>query len=162
MSVCYVILILKALELQYAHDNAIYAHSEENLWCMLDAFVQAGSWDWFSSCHQKLSPPPAIHINSTNLKSVNHFPYLGSLLSFILTLIKKYIIMEAVPVGPLYNPGGFCGPLHTSGDQTTCSQVVLPALLYGAKILSINWKDKHSYISVLEEANTNRTATTII
>lgn len=128
--------------------------------CLMHLFKQAPGTG-FPAATRNYPPPPPCNTHQ-QYQSQKCEPYLGSLLSFILTLIKKYIIIEAVPVGPLYNPGGFCGPLHTSGDQTTCSQVVLPALLYGAKILSINWKDKHSYISVLEEANTNRTATTII
>ena len=65
---------------QYADDNAIVALSEEDLQCTLSAFAKAYKQLGLAIILKKTQthqPPP----NRTRLKTVDHFPCLGSLLS---------------------------------------------------------------------------------
>ncbi len=75
-------------ELQYAVDNFIAAHSAEVLQGILNAFAIAYRALGLKLNVKKMqvlhqSPPnqPNIKVNNTTLEYVDHFPYLGSILS---------------------------------------------------------------------------------
>lgn len=77
------------LELHNTDDDAIFAHSEEVLQCILDAFTMAyrlpghkedASHPPATTGQHYNAPPPAIHI--TCLENMEHFPYPGSLFSW--------------------------------------------------------------------------------
>ena len=80
------------MELQYADDNAITAHSAEDLQGILNAFAKAyralGLALNIKKTQVLYQPPPnqpfippVIKVDNTPLENVDHFPYLGSLLS---------------------------------------------------------------------------------
>ena len=86
-------------ELQYADDNAIVALSEEDLQCTLTAFAKAYKQLGLAINIKKTqilhqpppnsSTPPNISIDNTRLENVDHFPYLGSLLSSKATIDEE-------------------------------------------------------------------------
>lgn len=86
-------------ELQYADDNAIVALSEEDLQCTLTAFAKAYKQLGLAINLKKTqilhqpppnsNTPPNISIDNTRLKNVDHFPYLGSLLSSKATIDEE-------------------------------------------------------------------------
>ena len=82
------------MELQYADDNALVALSEEDLQSILSAFAKAYKQLGLAINIKKTQilhqpppnssipvPPPNISIDNITLENVDHFPYLGSLLS---------------------------------------------------------------------------------
>lgn len=86
--VCYTSI----MELQYSDDNAIVAHSREELQENLNAFAEAYRALGLVLNIKKIQvlhqPPPnqpstqySIKVGATTLENVDHFPYLESILS---------------------------------------------------------------------------------
>ncbi|KAK0135465.1 hypothetical protein N1851_028676 [Merluccius polli] len=119
------------------------------------------------------SPAPTIHIDGNTLENVDHFQYLGSLLSTredIDAAIYRHRVFENRDI-------------QTKTKLLVYQAVVLPSLLYGAeswttysrhikaleqyhqrclrKILRTNWEDRRTNISILVEANLQSISTTI-
>ncbi len=86
------VLTSSIMELQYADDNALVALSEADLQSIMDAFARAYQllgldinikktqilYQPAPDTHPKV---PAIHVDNNTLENVDHFMYLGSLLS---------------------------------------------------------------------------------
>ncbi len=185
-------------ELQYADDNVITVHSAEDLQGILNAFAKA-----YRALGEKLNikktkvlhqcPPyqpaiqPNIKVDNTTLEYVDHFPYLGSILS------SKADIDSEVNHRLSCASGAYARPRRRVLDGRVLSAqikllvyraVILPTLLYGAeswttysrhlrameqyhqrslrKILRISWKDRRTNISILEEANMTSITTTVM
>ena len=178
-------------ELQYADDNALAAHSEEDLQLILDAFATAYKQLGLALNIKKTqilyqppsnsttpASPPVISVDKTRLENVDHFTYLGSLLS------SKANIDEEIHHRLSCASGSFSRlrkrvfenrDLQARTKVLVYKAVVLPTLLYGSecwttysrhlkaleahhqrclrKILKITWEDKRTNTSVLEEAN---------
>ncbi len=181
---------ISIMELQYADDNALVALSEEDIQCTLSIFAKAYKQLGLAINIKKTqilhqpppnssTPvlPPNISIDNTSLENVDHFPYLGSLLS------SKAVIDEEVHHRLSCASGAFSRLRKRVFDNRNLQPktkilvykaVVLPTLLYGSetwttysrhlkaleayhqrclrKILRITWEDRRTNISVLEEA----------
>lgn len=84
---------ISIMELQYVDDNALVALSEGDLQCILVAFTKACKQLGLTINIKKTQilyqsppnstpvPPPNISIDNIKLENVDHFQYLGSLLS---------------------------------------------------------------------------------
>ncbi len=185
-------------ELQYADDNVIAAHSAEDLQGILNAFAKA-----YRALGLKLnikktqvlhqSPPnqlaiqPNIKVDNTTLEYVDHFPYLGSILSSkadIDSEVNHRLSCASGAYARLRRRVFKDRDLSTQTKLLVYRAVVLPTLLYGAeswttysrhlrameqyhqrslrKILRISWKDRRTNISILEEANMTSITTTIM
>nr|XP_061823852.1 uncharacterized protein LOC133611023 [Nerophis lumbriciformis] len=181
---------ISIMELQYADDNALIALSEEDLQCTLSAFAKAYKQLGLAINIKKTqilhqSPPnssapvlpPNLSIDKIRLENVDHFPYLGSLLS------SKAVIDDEIHHLLSCASGAFSRlrkrvfenrDLQAKTKILVYKAVVLPTLLYGSeawttysrhlkaletyhhrclrKILRISWEDRRTNTSVLEEA----------
>ncbi len=174
------------------------AHSAEDLQGILNAFAKV-----YRALGQKLNikktkvlhqyPPyqpaiqPNIKVDNTTLEYVDHFPYLGSIIS------SKADIDSEVNHRLSCASGAYARLRRRVFDDRDLSAqtkllvyraVILPTLLYGAeswttysrhlrameqyhqrllrKILRISWKDRRTNISILEEANMTSITTTVM
>ncbi|XP_062862816.1 uncharacterized protein LOC134324867 [Trichomycterus rosablanca] len=187
------------MELQYADDNALVALSEENLQGTLFAFAKAYKQLGLAInirqtqiFHQpppnSSTPvlPPNISIDNIRLENVDHFPYLGSLLS------SKTVIDDEIDHRLSCASGVFLRlrkrvfenrDLQAKTKILVYKAVVLPTLLYGSeawttysrhlkaleayhqqclrKILRISWEDRRTNNSILEEADISTITATI-
>ncbi len=185
-------------ELQYADDIVIAAHSAEDLQGIRNAFAKA-----YRALGLKLNikntkvlhqcPPyqlaiqPNIKVDNTTLEYVDHFPYLGSIISSkadIDSEVNHRLSCASGAYARLRRRVFEDRDLSAQTKLLVYRAVVLPTLLYGAeswttysrhlrameqylqrslrKILRISWKDRRTNISILEEANMTSITTTIM
>ena len=177
------------MELQYADDNAIVALSPEDLQGILNAFAKAyralGLALNIKKTQVLYQPPPnqpslqpIIKVDNTTLESVEHFPYLGSILSSkadIDSEVNHRLSCASGAYAKLRTRVFDDRDLRAQTKLLVYRAVILPTLLYGAeswttysrhlralelfhqralrKILRINWEDRRTNSSILEETN---------
>jgi len=177
------------IELQYADDNAIAAHSPEDLQGILNAFANAyralGLALNIKKTKVLYQPPPnqqsqqpVIKVDNTTLENVDHFTYLGSILSSKADIdceVKHRLSCASGAYAKLRTRVFDDRDLRAQTKVLVYRAVILPTLLYGAeswtiysrhlraleqfhqralrKILRINWEDKRTNFSILEETN---------
>lgn len=174
-------------ELQYADDNAIVALSEDDLQCSLTAFAKAYKQLGLAINIKKTQilfqplpdciTPPNIYIENTKLENVDHFPYLGSLLSSKATIddeIHHRLSCTSAAYSRLKKRVFENRDLQSKTKILVYKAILLPTLLYGSetwttysrhlksleafhqrhlrRILRITWEDYRTNTSVLEEA----------
>ncbi len=185
-------------ELQYADDNVIAAHSTEDLQGILNAFAKACralglklNMKNTKVLHQcppyQLAIQPNIKVDITTLEYVDHFPYLGSILSSKADTDSEVNHQLRCASGAYARLRGRVFEDRDLSAQTKLlvnRAVILPTLLYGAeswttysrhlramekyhqrslrKIPRISWKDRSTNISILEEANMTSITTNIM
>lgn len=139
-------------ELQYADDNALVAHSEEDLQLLLDAFAKAykqlGLFPNIKKLRSSTSHLPTqlsllhlqkIYIDKTRLENVGHFTYLGSLLSSKATIDKVVHHRLSSASGAFSRLRKMVienRDLQTRTKFLVYKAVVLPTLLYGSECWS--------------------------
>ena len=140
---------ISIMELQYADDNALVALSEEDLQCILSAFAKAYKQLGLAInikktqvLHQPppnsdmLVLPPNISIDNIRLENVDHFPYLGSLLSskaIIDDEIHHRLSCASVAFSRLRKRVFENRDLQAKTKILVYKAVVLPTLLYGSE-----------------------------
>ena len=133
-------------ELQYADDNALVAHSEEDLQNILDAFARAyrllgldinikKTQILYQPAPDTPSQAPAISVENNILHNVDKFPYLGSLLSSRAVIdeeIYHRIGCASAAFARLRKRVFENRDIQTNTKLLVYQAVVLPTLLYGA------------------------------
>lgn len=186
------------MELQYADDNAIVSHSPDELQSILNAFAKAytslglalnikKTQVLFQPSPNQPLTQPTIKVHDATLENVDHFSYLGSLLSSkadIDSEVNHRLSCACGAYAKLRKRVFDDRDLRPQTKILVYKAVVLPSLLYGAetwttysrhlksleqfhqrslrKILKINWQDKRTNISILEEANVPSITTIIM
>ena len=176
-------------EVLFADDCALVAHAESDLQIVLDRFSEASklfgltvSLGKTEVLHQPAPnthpPSPSIVIDNTPLASVDHFRYLGSIISCDGSLDKEItsrIGKASQALGRLRNRVLNHHNIRLSTKLKVYNAVVLPSLLYGCEtwtlyrrhvkkleyfhmralrsILGISWQDHITNVEVLESAN---------
>ncbi len=135
----------------------------------------------------QLAIQPNKKVDITTLEYVDHFPYLGSILSSkadIDSKVNHHLICASGAYTRLRRRVFEDGDLSAPPKNMVYRAVDLPTLLYGAeswttysrhlrameqyhqrslrKIMRISWKDRRTNISILEEANMNSITITIM
>ena len=190
--------ITQITEMQYADDNATPAHSPEEMQQSVNNFKQA--YDRFgltiNANKTKVLAQPApgtpipdfnIFISDTPLEQVDHFPYLGSILSSQCNSEKDVdarICAAHTAFGRLYHRVFGNKNLKQQTKLMVYHAVIISTLLYGCEtwtlysretkklerfhqqklrsILSIKWQDCITNLAVLEKAQANSIEATII
>ena len=148
------------VELQYADDNAIVAHTETELQSILDAFARAYKLLGLSINVKKTKvlhqpppdssiTPPTITINNTVLENVDKFPYLGSHLSSkadIDSEVHHRICCAGGAFAKLRRRVFENSDLLANTKILVYKAVILPTLLYGAE----TWTTYSRHIRALE------------
>ncbi|XP_026084958.1 uncharacterized protein LOC113060279 [Carassius auratus] len=186
------------IELQYADDNAIASHSPEDLQDILNAFAKAyralGLVLNIKKTQVLYQPPPnqpslqpIMKVDNTTLESVDHFPYLGSILSSKADIdceVNHRLSCASGAYAKLRKRVFDDRDLRAQTKVLVYRAAILPTLLYGAeswtnysrhlralerfhqralrKILRINWEDRCTNSSILEETNMPSITTTIM
>ena len=147
------------LELQYADDCAIVAHSQHDLQRALDVFhsvysslglqVNTQKTEIIAQLvHQPLQPIH-FHINQEPIKIVEQFPYLGSILSQTCTIdleVQSRINRASAAFGRL-RARVFCNKNLKVGTKSSVYHAVcVTTLLYGAE----TWTPYRRHIKLLE------------
>ena len=179
-------LIREAL---FADDCALMAHKADDLQLMLNKFAEASKQFGLTISLGKTevlvqpapgsdTPKPAIVIDDTELKTVDSFKYLGSVISSDGSLdseIAARISKASQALGRLRNRVLNHHNVTLSTKLKVYNAVVLTSLLYGCEawtvyqrhlkqlekfhqralrsILGIKWQDKVTNVEVLERAN---------
>ena len=190
--------ITQITELRYADDNATPAHSPEEMQQSVNNFKQA--YERFgltiNAKKNKVLAQPApgspipdfnIFMSDTPLEQVDHFPYLGSVLSSQCNSEKDVdtrICAAHVAFGRLYHRVFGNKNLKQQTKLMVYHAVVISTLLYGCEawtlysreikklerfhqqklrsILNIKWEDYITNIAVLEKAHSNSIEANII
>ena len=178
-------LIVDAL---FADDCALLAHSEADLQAIVNKFAEATHLFGLTisikktvlyqvSPAQRL-PPPSISIDGSELKNVDQFKYLGSIMSSDGTLSKEIesrISKASQSLGRLWSRVMDNWNIKLSTKLKVYKAVVLTSLLYGCetwtlyrkqikqlesfhmrslrRIMDIRWQDKVTNLQVLDRAN---------
>ena len=159
------------MELQYADDNAIAAHSAEDLQGILNAFAKAYRALGLAMNIKKTqvlhqpppnqpSTPPIINVDNTTLVNVDHFPYLGSFLSSkadIDSEVNHRLSCASGAYGRLRKRVFEDRDLRVDTKLLVYKAVVLPTLLYGAE----SWTTYSRHLRALEQHH-QRTLRTIL
>lgn len=176
-------------ELQYADDCAIVAHDPDSLQTALDVFsatysamglkVNTMKTEILTQCRIAPQIPFHFHINEEPIKVVEHFNYLGSLLSSDCSAdleIQRRISLAAAAFGRLNEQVFLNKNLRLDTKASVYKAVCLSTLLYGSetwtiykhqvqslekfnirclrKILGVSWKDKITYDDLYQRTNT--------
>ncbi len=177
------------MELQYADDNAIAAHSADDLQGILNAFAKAyralglvlnikKTQVLYQPSNNQPSTQLIIKVDNTTLGNADHFPFLGSLLSSNADIDSEVNHCLSCASGAYTRLSKRIFEDQDLKAQTKLlvyRAIVLLTLLYGAeawttysrhlkaleqhhqrslrRILKINWEDRHTNISILEETN---------
>ena len=177
------------LELLFADDCALIAHTEEALQRTVNSFANAASAFGLTISLKKTEvlyqPPPGtpycephISINNTELNAVEHFTYLGSVMSNDATTNKdvdNHLSKASSSFGHLAKRVWQDHSLRLSTKLKVYQAVVIPTLLYGSEtwtlykrqlrilerfhqrclrtILNIKWQDYISNEEVLIKAH---------
>uniref|UniRef100_A0A803TLC0 C2H2-type domain-containing protein n=1 Tax=Anolis carolinensis TaxID=28377 RepID=A0A803TLC0_ANOCA len=139
------------IELQYADDNIVCAHSEEDLQAILNTFAEAyeklglslnieKTKVLFQQAPANPSAMPGIQLNGVTLENVDHFRYLGSHLS-----TKVNIDTEIQHRLSSASAAFFCMKQRVFDDQDihrdtkvlVYKAIVLPTLLYACKTWTV-------------------------
>ena len=137
-------------ELQYADDNAILAHSEEDLQAAMNAFTNAYSALGLKINAKKTQilyqprpelsthdlPEVSIHAAGEELRVVDTFNYLGSTLSSKVNIdaeIDRRLQAAGMSVGKLQARVFNNKAIHKNTKLMVYKAVVLPTLLYGSE-----------------------------
>ena len=133
------------VELLFADDCALLAHTQEALQYIVNRFAEAAKAFGFTISLKKTevlhqpSPggvysPPQINIQGTNLSSVEHFTYLGSVISNDATVNKDLdnrLARASSAFGRLHKKVWQNHSLRLSTKIQVYRVVVVPTLLYG-------------------------------
>ncbi|PFX13645.1 LINE-1 retrotransposable element ORF2 protein [Stylophora pistillata] len=140
---------MAVLELQYADDNALVTHTEEDLQVAVDAFSYA--YDALgltlnarntqvlfqpSPDHTLEQKQPEITVGDTRLSSADHFSYLGSCLSCKADLdVETQVRLKSASAafGSLRDRVFNNRNLYTNTKIKFYKAVILPTLLYGSE-----------------------------
>ena len=149
------------VDLQYADDCAIAAHTEADLQNTLDAFSEAykllgltvnvtKTKVLFQPAHPLTATAPNIDIEGATLENVDHFAYLGSYLSKSANIdveIQHRIRCACFSYGRLkdrvFSERGF----RTATKILVYKAVILTTLLYGCE----TWVAYRRHVKVLEQ-----------
>lgn len=173
----------------YADDCALAAHSENALQELADSLAVAANKFgmtislsktevMFQPAPNSVSPTPIIHINGTQLKTVDEFTYLGSCLSSSANLdseISRRLAKANSSFGRLWTRVWQERGLNIQTKISVYKAVVLSALLYGCeswtlyrrhikqleqfhirclrRIMNISWQERITNIEVLHRAD---------
>ena len=148
-------------ELQYADDNAIMAHSEEDLQCAMTAFHEAYTSLGLTLNAKKTQvlyqPRPNANSRNVNirvdeqvLENVESFNYLGSCLSAKANIdaeISRRLQSASAALGKLQSRVFNNKDIYESTKMKVYKAVVLPTLLYGSE----TWVTYSHNLSSLEK-----------
>ena len=155
------VLTSSIMELQYADDNALVAHSEADLQSILDAFARAY---WLLGLDLNIKKtqvlhqpapgthpqPPTIHVDGNTLENVDQFAYLGSLLSTRPTIdaeVHHRIGCASAAFARLRKRLFDNRDIQARVKLLVYQAVVLPTLLYGAD----SWTTYSRHLKALEQ-----------
>nr|XP_014353800.1 PREDICTED: uncharacterized protein LOC106706837 [Latimeria chalumnae] len=144
---------ISVIELQYADDAVVYAHSEADLQVIINVFAEAYRKMGLSLNIQKTkvlhqqapneqSPAPVIQIHGETLENVEHFPYLGSHLSQTADIdeeIQHRLKCASAAFGRLRKWVFEDHDIRSETKVMVYQAVMIPTLLYGAEM----WTRRH-------------------
>ncbi|KAL2090150.1 hypothetical protein ACEWY4_014838 [Coilia grayii] len=155
------VLTSSIMELQYADDNALVAHSEADLQGIMDAFARAyqllgldinikKTQILYQPAPDTPSQRPKISVENNALENVDQFMYLGSLLStkaVIDTEIHHRIGCASAAFARLRDRVFENRDILTKTKLLVYQAIILPTLLYGAD----SWTTYSRHLKALEQ-----------
>ena len=177
------------IEALFADDCALLAHSEADLQAIVNKFAEATHLFGLTISIKKTKvlhqtspaqrlPPPSINIDGSELKNVDQFKYLGSIMPSDGTVnkeIESRISKASQSLGRLRSRVMDNRNIKLSTKLKVYKAVVLTSLLYGCEtwtlyrkhikqlegfhmrslrsIMDIRWQDKVTNLQVLDRAN---------
>lgn len=154
--------LLAMVEFQYAADNAIAAHTEEDLKTILDtfnyAYIQLGlkinakktQVLFQPSPKDTVKTPPCIKIGETVLENVDNFTYLGSTLSSHANVdaeVNHRIQQAAAAFGKVQSRVCQDRDIRLDTKIKVYKAIVVTTLLYGSE----TWTIYYRHIAALEK-----------
>lgn len=145
------VTITTVVELQYADDSAVCAHSAVELQSIIDIFAEAYAKFGLSVNHSKTKvlfqpiphtcpPTPVIKVDDISLEVVEQFQYLGSLLSQNMKIdleVEHRIQAASVAFGKLWRRVFGDHDIRLRTKISVYKAVIIPTLLYGAEAWTV-------------------------